>query len=335
MSEEKEKPLTREEKEAQQLERHLDVLHQLRGIDGEEVKGYVYREVMGGTNASLPPIDRVLMDHELGQLYGPGKYRVTYMIFHGSNTTRKTERYNIGREFAALHRQFCEENGLPCYLFENTTMPGERPRSGGGLADFLGGGKAQELLALAAGIKQLFGAPQQNDQKEILIELIRSNGKAQPQNNMGENIVAKALELMGGGRNESPVAMLSQQLDLFSKMQTTFQQPQPAEKDEDNMGFWGKGIEMALAALPQILQQNNGNIEQAAKNLKSQNASLRVALGIPSVQKQAYAELCKKYGQSQADRWAAGFGLNPVNLRGEVKVDPARVIEQPKRMVFG
>ncbi|MCK9492670.1 MAG: hypothetical protein M0Q24_11360, partial [Sulfurimonas sp.] len=75
MSDEEKKPLTREEKEAAQLEKHLGKLYQLRGMEGEEVKGYVYREVMGGSSASLPPVDRVLMDHELGQLYGPGKYK--------------------------------------------------------------------------------------------------------------------------------------------------------------------------------------------------------------------------------------------------------------------
>jgi len=338
MSEESQK-LTREEKEAAQLERHLDVLHNLRGIDGEEVKGYVYREVMGGSNASLPPVDRVLMDHELGQLYGPGKYRVTYMIYHGGDTTRRTERYNIGREFAAVHRQFCEENGLPCYLDQSTAIPGERRPAGGGLADFLGSGKAQELLALAAGLKQLLGGGQ-NDQKEILVEMIRAQNRPQS-NGMGENIVAKALEMMGAPRNASPVALLGEQLDFFQKMQNTFQPQQQPEKEEAApVGFWEKGIEMALAALPQILQQNNGNIEQAAKALKQQNASLRVALGMPSVQKQAYQELTKKYGQTQADRWAAGFGLNPVNLRGEVKTDPPVIHHAPaastaKKMVFG
>jgi len=331
MSEE-DKKLTREEKEAAQIERHLDVLHQLRGIDGDEVKGYVYREVMGGTNASLPPVDRVLMDHELGQLYGPGKYRVTYMIFHGE-TTRRTERYNIGREFAALHRQFCEENGLPCYLDQNTALPGDRRPAGTSFADFLGSGKAQELLALAAGLKQLLGG-QQNDQKEILVELIRSQNK--PQAGMGESIVAKALEMMGAPKSASPAALLGEQLDMFQKIQSTFQPAAPAPEREEPMGFWEKGIEIALAALPQILQQNNGNVEQAAKQLKAQNASLRIALGMPSVQKQAYQELSKRYGQGQADRWAAGFGLNPVNLRGEVKVtQEAPAAKTPNKLVFG
>lgn len=334
MSEETEKKaMTREEKEAAQLERHLDVLHQLRGIDGEEVKGYVYREVMGGSNASLPPVDRVLMDHELGQLYGPGKYRVTYMIFHGSETTRRTERYNIGREFAAVHRQFCEENGLPCYLDQNTAIPGERRPAGASFADFLGSGKAQELLALAAGLKQLIGG-QQNDQKEILVELIRAQNR--PQQGMGESIVAKALEMMGAPKQASPVALLGEQIDMFQKIQSTFQPPAPAPEREEPMGFWEKGIEMALSALPQILQQNNGNIEQAAKQLKAQNASLRIALGMPSVQKQAYQELSKRYGQGQADRWAAGFGLNPVNLRGEVKApQEAQAVKTPNKLVFG
>lgn len=334
MSEE-DKKLTREEKEAAQIERHLDVLHQLRGIDGDEVKGYVYREVMGGTNASLPPVDRVLMDHELGQLYGPGKYRVTYMIFHGE-TTRRTERYNIGREFAALHRQFCEENGLPCYLDQNTALPGDRRPAGTSFADFLGAGKAQELLALAAGLKQLLGG-QQNDQKEILVELIRAQNK--PQAGMGESIVAKALEMMGAPKSASPAALLGEQLDMFQKIQSTFQ-PQAAAEREEPMGFWEKGIEMAMSALPQILQQNNGNIEQAAKALKAQNASLRIALGMPSVQKQAYQELSKRYGQAQADRWAAGFGLDPVNLRGEVITDPPVIHHAPasytnKKIIFG
>lgn len=313
MSDEDKKPLTREEKEAAQLEKHLGKLHQLRGIDGEEVKGYVYREVMGGSSASLPPVDRVLMDHELGELYGPGKYKVVYMIFHGSETTRATERYTIGREFALVHRQFCEENGLPCYLDANAAIPGERAQKTS-FMDFLGGGKAQELLALAAGIKQLLGNGA-NDQKEILIELIKNQNR--PAQGMGESIVAKALEMMGQPKEAAnPAALLSQQLDMFSQLKNTF----ASEKEEGGaqMGFWEKGIEMALAALPQILQQNNGNIDQAAKQLKAKNASLRIALGIPSVQKQAYNELTKRYGQSQADKWAFGFGLNPLNLRGEV-----------------
>ena len=330
------KPMTREEKEAAQLERHLDVLHQLRGIDGDEVKGYVYREVMGGSNASLPPVDRVLMDHELGQLYGPGKYRVTYMIFRGCETTRRTERYNIGREFAPVHRQFCEENGLPCFLDQNTAIPGERRPAGASFADFLGSGKAQELLALAAGLKQLIGG-QQNDQKEILVELIRAQNK--PHQGMGESIVAKALEMMGTPKNSSPVALLGEQIDMFQKIQNTFQPPPPPPEKEEPMGFWEKGIEMAMAALPQILQQNNGNIEAAAKALKAQNASLRIALGMPSVQKQAYQELSKRYGQAQADRWAAGFGLDPVNLRGEVQAPQAApaipASKTPNKMVFG
>jgi hypothetical protein len=324
------KPLSKEEKEVAQLERHLDVLHSLRGIDGDEVKGYVYREVMGGTNASLPPVDRVLMDHELGELYGPGKYRVTYIIWHGTEQTRKTERYNIGREFANVHRQYCSENGVQCYLDSNTMLPGER-RPQMGISDFLGSGKAQEVLALVAGLKQILGNGQ-NDQKELLIEMIRSQNR--PQAGMGETIVAKALEMMGSPKqNNSPASILGEQLDIFQKMQSTFLPP-AAEKDSEPMSFWEKGIEMAMGAIPQILAQNNGNIEQAAKALKQQNASLRIALGMPTVQKAAYKELAGKYGQAQADRWAVGFGLNPVNLRGEVKTEQSNA-KQPQKMVFG
>jgi hypothetical protein len=159
-----------------------------------------------------------------------------------------------------------------------------------------------------------------------------------PAQGMGESIVAKALEMMGQPKEAtSPAALLSQQLDMFSQLKNTFASEK--EKGTAPMGFWEKGIEMALAALPQILQQNNGNIDQAAKQLKAKNASLRIALGIPSVQKQAYQELTKRYGQSQADKWALGFGLNPANLRGEVAaLDDGRAVVAPqvnsKKVVF-
>ena len=302
MEENKEKPLTREEKELKRLESHLQTITEIRELDSEEITGYFYRETTGVKPETLPQVEGVLTDDEVGRRFGPGRYKAIYRIYFEDGTyVSKQIRYRIAKEFAKLHLEYCRENGEQ--YFGNLETKGQNQD---GLMSMLSGGKAQELIALAAGIKSLFSAP-----------------PPPPPQSMSDAVMVAMIQNMKPQQQPNAIEQMKSQLDLFSCFRDTMSPPAPAlpppvQTQEKEMSFLEKAIETGLQFLPDLLQKNNGDIAKAANAAKAESSKLRALLKIPSVHRPAYQALCRQYGQNSADQWAIGLGLDPSKLRGEV-----------------
>ena len=316
-SEVENKPLTREEKQIKKLEHHLQTIADIRQIECDEIVGYFYRETTGQKPEALPQVEEVLTDDEVGRRLGPGRYKAIYRIIdEDGSSVYKVVRYRIAREYARLHREYCAETGEQYF----GGIEQQKPQDGG-LLSLLTGGRAQELIGIAAGVKALFSAPPpppaQSMSDAVMVAMIQNMNKPAPP-------------------AADPVAAMGAQLDLFAKLRdvTAPQLPPPPapEKEEKEMSFMDKTIEMGLQFLPEILNKNNGDIQKAAAAAKLESKKLRALLLVPSVHKPAYQALVKKYGQAAADQWAAGFGLDPVKLRGEIVVNAATTKNE---VVFG
>lgn len=308
------KPATKEERELARLQARIEQIHELRGMDADEVAAYVYRESPHSGRTALPPHDRILQDHELGLIYGPGRYFVSYVVhmLDGSKTTANL-RYNIGREYLPLHRAFCAENGLPCLA----DMQNEAPRPSG-LSDLLTREKVESIAGIAGLLKSIL-APN-NQAMEMLqaqqIEMIRSMGSNKQ--SLPESLLVEAFKSL---KPAAPVPALPappslrEQLDLFHEIrEAVAPAPAPVQQSEDAgpMQFF---IDKAMDLFPAILEKFNGNETAAAQAIKKENFLVRSMMKKPDVQKSFYRAAVENYGEQRADNIARGFGINPASLK--------------------
>jgi len=308
------KPATKEERDLARLQARIEQICELRGMDADEVAAYVYRESAHSGRTTLPPHDRVLQDHELGLIYGPGRYYVSYVV-QMMDGTKKTAnlRYNIGREYLPLHRAFCAENGLPCLA----DMQADAPRPSG-LSDFLTREKVESIAGIAGLLKSIL-APN-NEAMQMLqaqqIEMIRSMGGNKQ--SLPESLLVEAFKSL---KPAAPVAALPappslrEQLDLFHEIRDAVAPaPAPVHQSEDAgpMQFF---IDKAMDLFPSILEKFNGNETAAAQAIKKENFLVRSMMKKPDVQKSFYRAALENYGEQRADNIARGFGINPASLK--------------------
>lgn len=308
------KPATKEERELARLQARIEQIHELRGMDADEVAAYVYRESPHSGRTALPPHDRILQDHELGLIYGPGRYFVSYVVhmLDGTKTTANL-RYNIGREYLPLHRAYCAENGLPCLA----DMQNEAPRPSG-LSDLLTREKVESIAGIAGLLKSIL-APN-NQAMEMLqaqqIEMIRSMGSNKQ--SLPESLLVEAFKSL---KPAAPVPVLPappslrEQLDLFHEIrEVVAPAPAPVQQSEDAgpMQFF---IDKAMDLFPSILEKFNGNETAAAQAIKKENFLVRSMMKKPDVQKSFYRAAVENYGEQRADNIARGFGINPASLK--------------------
>ena len=310
---------TREQRKARELSDKLDNLNQLRGLDFDELVGYVYREILHGGRQSLPPLENIALDHEMGLMYGPGRYFVLYDVtMENGEHIKKSVKYNIGPEYAEMHRRFCLENGRPCFL---DLQQAQRPQ-GMALADFFTEDKAKGLIALLGAVKMVLGGRNDEqsetlkymlDQQTKTLNILLTNKAAAP--SMPDALVSEAFRMLTKRQEPAnPLADMRTQLDFMRDLQSIVNPGQAAPETEKEMGMVEKLIEKALEVLPAFLAQHNGNIEKAATAAKKQNPLVMSFLKNKDAQRGAYSGLVKKFGQSAADQWARSFGLDPSML---------------------
>jgi len=325
------RPMSRQEKQNKILEDKIERLRTARGLPIMDIKGYVYRESWEGGRQALPPIDDILFDHEIGLLYGPGKYVVTYHYeLEDGSKKMLSERYNIGPEYTQLHLEHCQSIGRQSFINPSTFLPGQqKPQPG--LMDLFTEDKAKGLLAILGALKMVLGnGSGNNDQVETLKAVLDGNNK----------VLAAALGGRSGGggrpnelitllfdratkpqRQENPAALLRDQLDLFKEIEVirnpqaaALQAQQIQEEEDRNMSPIQKMIEKAMEHLPALLERFGGNEQAAAQHLKKTNFLVSSYLKKPDVAKAFFAAVEKDQGRAAAERWAAGFGFNPAQF---------------------
>jgi hypothetical protein len=327
-----EKRETRDEKRNRVIEEKISRLREIRGMALEEITGYVYRETWEGGRQALPPVEEILLDHEIGLRYGPGKYIVTYhLILDDGSRKMQTERYNIGPEYTQLHLDDCRATGRRSFI-DGAAMVAGAPRPGPGIMDFLNEDKAKGLLAIAGVLKMILGGNgAQGDQVETLKAVLDGNNK----------VLAAALQGRGGSggmppelitllfdratkpeKRENPAALLRDQMDLFKEIQVlsnpaaaAAQRAQEDEEEERSRHPMQKMIEKALEYLPGLLEKFNGNETAAAQHLKKTNFLVSSYLKKPDVARAFFDAVARDHGADAAARWAAGFGLNAAQFQ--------------------
>ncbi len=308
---------TKAEKEEDKVLKKLETIRQLRGEELEEVEAYVQRQTWGeGGNVTLPKLHQILDDNDLGMIYGPGKYLVNYLYVNSAGENcRKAIRYNIGAEFADLHRKYCHETGRQCYLMNDTAISGQKPGLGFQLSDLLNQEKLQSLMMLGTAIKSMLGSGSNDKLFEMQNQLIKTMMTSQQvqQPKIIDNLLGVAVNrLLEGNKpqpQQNPLSSMKEQLSLFQDMRDLIS-PEPVSAEGGTMS---KIVEMVLPMLPGLLEKFGGNIEAAAK-AQLKNPLVKGYLKDTTTQKELYQAIARKDGVQAANAWASGFGIDPAQF---------------------
>lgn len=334
---EKKVVLSREERNNIRLIERLEQIHKMRGQEVPEVVGYVYRDNWDATKSALPPVRAILLDHEFGALYGPGRYSVSYFkreeLEDGNLSGLEkfgTVTYNISAEFAPVHVEFCRENGRTPQLDSRAIIPGMQQPQQNGLADLLTPEKMKAAAGFLAALKEITGSGNQNQSQlfQLTTELIRANGRnPQQAGGVGDSVVQEALKMIAAPRHQdNPMKALRDSVETLRDLQTLTNPAAAAaleeEKEEKKMTYTEKMISQALDALPQLLQAFGGNVKAAAQQAKQDNPfQTSMIKASPKLQREFYTQCSARYGRNHADQWALGLGLDPSTL-GAMEVQP-------------
>ncbi len=333
MEEEKKAPLTRAERQLNEIEKRMERLALLRGNDSiYDVKGYVYRENVGGERTALPPVTDFMEDDSLGRLYGSGKYLVNYRFIDPlTNDESKSVsfHYSIGAEYNQLHRDYCAQTGTPCYLDSRTMIPGQGLPSEGFLSSILNEDKIKGLAALVAVLKTVMGNNGSSDLKDILSENYKllgiaiGGGKAQQKDNITERLLEASLAKVL--KPENPRAQIREQLDFMKEMQeltrpAVFSGAQEStDEQEKESSPMDKVIGLAMEHLPAFLERFGNDERKAAQQVKKEYPAANLMLMSAKTRQSFYNALVAEHGQESADRWAQGFGIDPSKLRPQMQ----------------
>lgn len=278
-------------------ERDFDsVFDELRSAadDGEfaEIIGRVYRisqNQNGGKKflTACGKIDDVYDDDDLGNRFGSGRYQVAYdLVTDDGKHIKKTAYYNIGEEY---------DRKVPPSSVETAQL--------GGLSTILSGispEKVTALLACVKAVKELFAPPPPPPPIDLnaVAALVGAMNKSP-----SDAIVTACLR----GMQETTRPNVLQQIKELKEVKDAI-----ADDTEINAG--GGSMDMILKAameyLPSILQKKNGDFEQVgAEVLKNNKAIANVVLSDKALTTKFFNAAVKKYGVENANKLAAGFGL--------------------------
>lgn len=327
---------TREERENRRNEHRLGRIAELKKKSDQcdDVLGYVYREAdLDNGKSSAGRIRNVLDDYEFGIVHGPGKFTVAYMFYNADGSTSRTSvKYQIGYEYADLHRQYCEEHNKPFKdisgQFRNQN---QNQNQKSGLSELLNPEKIESLVALTGVAKSIFG----NNNNDLLEKII-ANQSNQNSSSLSEAIVIESIKGMRR-ENETPALppqanSIRDQLDLFKEIKE-ITEPEPEKDDKVS-----KYIEMALDNLPGILKEFNGDEKKAAEHIKKENILVRTMLKRKGVRDEFYKAAVENYGVESAKRFARGFGIDvnslPSSNTKRVHAEPAPQVQRAGSITF-
>lgn len=303
---------TRAQKEADQLEEHIGLIRELRGLNILDVTGYVYRILRQDRNrrTACGKVFDVLEDDDFGRQFGPGIYQVAYHadLSDGSKKV-KTLTYDIGKEYFPLHKEYCQENGIPFQELDQRGA-GAQPST---LAGLLDKEKVESIFTLVGGLKALLAPAQgqQIDQLQMLKVMAEIMPKPQPIQDVFIQEAFKSLRK----ENISPLAGIKEQLDLFGQMREVFATPEEkaaaVEYDRQQKETpMDKLISIAIEALPAFMDRFGGSIPQAAAALQREKPiQVRMLKSSQNLQAAAYQKIAESQGVEAANQWAKSLGM--------------------------
>lgn len=284
------------------------------GADGSgaTVSGRIYRRLPPDNDRGIAqptefcgPVDRFVDEDYVGKKYGPGHYKVRFIIKYtnGSQET-KDKYYDIGQEYAKYKTV---EATTPQQAQEQAANAHKSPVSF--LSGFLGGMTAKELMEWGLAfktIKEIFApppAPKNEPDYLKLFELMNAN-KAP---NISDAVVIKAMENMNA---QTRAASPFQQMKELLQMQELLRKEEPENHDEGEE--MKTIIQMALEYIPTLLKNNNNNYKAAGAQAAAFPMVRDMVRNNPDLAQEFFKTAVKQYGEQNALQLAAGFGFQPV-----------------------
>lgn len=285
------------------------------GADGSgaTVSGRIYRRLPPDNERGIAqptefcgPVDRFVDEDYVGKKYGPGHYKVRFVIKYsnGSQET-KDKYYDIGQEYAKY------KTVEPTTQQQAQEPPANAHKSPVSfLSGFLGGMTAKELMEWGLAfktIKEIFApppAPKSEPDYLKLFELMNAN-KAP---NISDAVVIKAMENMNA---QTRAASPFQQMKELLQMQELLRKEETENHDEgEDMKTI---IQMALEYIPTLLKNNNNNYKAAGAQAAAFPMVRDMVRNNPDLAQEFFKTAVKQYGEQNALQLAAGFGFQPVS----------------------
>lgn len=284
------------------------------GADGSgaTVSGRIYRRLPPDNDRGIAqptefcgPVDRFVDEDYVGKKYGPGHYKVRFVIKYsnGSQET-KDKYYDIGQEYAKY------KTVEPTTQQQGQEPPANAPKSPVSfLSGLMGGMTAKELMEWGLAfktIKEIFAptpAPKSEPDYLKLFEMMNAN-KAP---SFSDAVVIKAMENMNA---QTRAASPFQQLKELQQIKQMLKEDEPENQNDggDDMNL----LKMALEFLPGLLKANNNNYKAAGAQAAAFPMVRDMVRNNPDLAQEFFKTAVKQYGEQNALQLAAGFGFAPV-----------------------
>ena len=288
------------------------------GADGSgaTISGRIYRRLPPDNDRGIAqptefcgPVDRFVDEDFVGKKYGPGHYKVRFIIKYTNGTQETRDKYyDIGREYAKYYKAEPETQETAQTADQ---APANAPKSPVSfLSGFLGGMTAKELMEWGMAfktIKEIFAptpAPKSEPDYLKLFEIMNAN-KAP---NISESVVIKAMENMNA---QTRAASPFQQMKELLQMQELLRKEEPENHDEGEE--MNTILKMALEYLPTLLKNNNNNYKAAGQQAATFPMVRDMVRNNPDLAQEFFKTAVNQYGEQNALQLAAGFGFAPVS----------------------
>lgn len=285
------------------------------GADGSgaTVSGRIYRKLPPDNERGIAqptefcgPVDRFVDEDYVGKKYGPGHYKLRFIVTYSDGTKKTTDKhYDVGGEYAKYKPA---DVPAPQQVQEQAANAPKSPVSF--LSGFLGGMTAKELMEWGMAfktIKEIFApapAPKSEPDYLKLFELINAN-KAP---NISDAVVIKAMENMNA---QTRAASPFQQMKELLQMQELLRKEEPENHDEGEE--MNTILKMALEYLPTLLKNNNNNYKAAGQQAAAFPMVRDMVRNNPGLAQEFFKTAVNQYGEQNALQLAAGFGFAPVS----------------------
>lgn len=284
------------------------------GADGSgaTVSGRIYRRMPPDNERGIAqptefcgPVDRFVDEDYVGKKFGPGHYKVRFIIkYSDGHQETKDKYYDIGGEY---NKYKPIESQAPQQGQEQAVNAPKSPSSF--LSGFLGGMSAKELMEWGMAfktVKEIFAPPPPPPPLDYLklIEIMNANRSP----NISDAVVIKAMEnIQAQQRAASPL----QQLKELRELKAMIKDDEPENQNEGEMDTI---IRMAMEYLPTLLKNNGGNYQAAGQQASEFPMVRNLIRNDPALAQKFFETAVKQYGQQNALQLAAGFGFQPATI---------------------
>lgn len=311
--------MTRENQEIKDVDTALDALGEFS--EKVEIYGRVYRITSPVDSVGRPASEFVGKVHEfvdedfIGSTFGPGSYKITYVINDGTKKEKRDVKMNIGKEYAKTR-----DTAAP------VAQQAPAPALGGlDLSSLLGGLTVEKITAIGAAIKMFkdfIAPPPPPIDVTKLLEIIASNNRPQ---NVSDAVLIQAMQSLQ--KQNTPPSLLQQMREL-KEIKETLKDETADEIDGEggNMSFL---IEQAFKYLPALLAANKNNFQATGAQVRENPMVAGLIRNNPDLAQEFIERAAATYGRQNAEQLAAGFGLQltPAPQQAQENNDQAADLE--------